>query len=242
MHVTCRLDINLMFCIKISATKHTQLYKHHCWDFHLAVYSCLQPSSAQHLKSSEILGKLNFRRGTLKFQLHFSVVTHRPRGGHLCHLLLPMACLLLGKTQRKSEFPTKGTAEQGVLGLAQADTVAPVWAVLCLCEFYTQEWERWERWGQGPVPAESWELSSTSNPTQTCCHGRSWEASRADGHWLWTWGHCKAGPSVTVDVSWGTFLSQAQPRCNSCTYFCSHRCCGLANPTAVLRIKAVYKH
>lgn len=37
-----------------------------------------------------------------------------------------MACLLLGKTQRKAEFPAKGTAEQGVLGLAQADTVAPV--------------------------------------------------------------------------------------------------------------------
>lgn len=62
-----------------------------------------------------------------------------------------MVYLLLGKTQRKAEFPTKGTAEQGVLGLAQADTVAPVWAVLCLCEFYAQEWERWERWGQGPA-------------------------------------------------------------------------------------------
>lgn len=242
MYVMCRLDVNLMFCIKISATKHAQLYKHHWGDFHLEVYNCLQPSSAQHLKSSEILGKLNFRRGTLKYQLHFSVVAHRLRGGHLCHLLLPMVCLLLGKTQRKAEFPTKGTAEQGVLGLAQADTVAPVRAVLCLHESYTQEWERWERWGQRPVPAECWELSSTSNPTQTCCHGRSWEAFRADGHWIWTWGHCKAGPSVTVDVSWGTFFSQAQPRVVFFFFAHTDAVAWLANPTAVLRINAVYKH
>lgn len=145
MHVTCRLDVSLMFCIKISATKHAQLYKHRWGDFHLEVYSCLQPSSAHHLKSLEILGKLNFRRGTLKYQLYFSVATHRPRGGHLYHLLLPMVYVLLGKTQRKAEFPTKGTAEQGCWGWHRLT----LWPLCELCCAYVSSTHRSGKGGRG---------------------------------------------------------------------------------------------
>lgn len=77
----------------------------------LKCYSCLQPSFAQHLKCSELFEKLNFRKGTVKYQLYFSVVAYIPGAGHLSHLLLPMACLLLRKIQRRIQVPKKGTPE-----------------------------------------------------------------------------------------------------------------------------------
>jgi len=69
--------------------------------FILKCYSCLQLSFVQYLKSLELFEKLNFRKGTVKYQLYFSVVAYIPGGRHLSHLLLPMACLLSRKTEKK---------------------------------------------------------------------------------------------------------------------------------------------
>lgn len=41
MHVMCRADVSLMFCIKISATTHAQLYKHWWEDFNCEVLQLL---------------------------------------------------------------------------------------------------------------------------------------------------------------------------------------------------------
>lgn len=185
MHATCRLGVTLMFCIKISATKHAQLYKHHWGDFHLEVYSCLQPSSAQHLKTLEILGKLNFRRGTLKYQLYLSVVTHRPRGGHLCHLLLPMVYLLLGKTQRKAVFSTKGTAEQGVLGWHRLT----LWPLRELCCAYLSSTHRSGKGGRGGDRGQS-QLRAESSAAPPTLHrlAAMGEAGRLSGQMVTGYG------------------------------------------------------
>lgn len=236
MHVTCRLDVNLMFCIKISATKHAQLYINITGE--IFIWKCTAACS-HHLHSTLELRntwKIKFQKRGSKIPTLLLCCYSQTKGRSPKPLASPHGLSAARKNTEKSWVSNEGNCRAGGPGAGTGwhrgpcvGCAVPMW-VLCTGVGKVGEV------GTGASPTLSWELSSTSNPAQTCCHGRSWEAFRADGHWVWTWGHCKVGPNITVDVSWGTFFSQAQPRCHSCTYFCSHRCCGLANPTTVLRI------
>lgn len=186
MHVMCTLDVNLMFCIKISATIHAQLHKHCCGAFHAEVLQLLEAVFCATPYKLRIIWTIKFQKGDSKIPTLLLCCCSHIGEGHLSHLLLPTtACLLLRKMPRRSWVPKEENAEWGCWerhGL----TSCPLCELRPACVSCAHT--NWKGGERGWPQQSSGSSGSAFKPRQAHCQGRGWEAFRAGGQWVWTAG------------------------------------------------------
>lgn len=124
MHVMCRSDVNLMFCIKISATIHAQLYKH-CWgDFNFEVLQLLAAIFCTRLWELKIIWKIKFQKGDSKIPTLLLCCCLHTKGRSSKPLASPRGLFAVKKNTEKQLNTKEGNSRAGGPGTALADTAA----------------------------------------------------------------------------------------------------------------------